>query len=143
MPRVIPGHGRRQTSSPTSPRTELPSASTTSMSSPSAGKPSATGLIGSVMAVVRKHAPTSVPPEMFTIGTRAPPTFSKSHMYGSGFTGSPVVEIAPRGEGRPRLAPGDECAHERGGAAEHRHALRLDQPPEAVVGPVGRALGED
>ena len=47
---------------------ESPSASTTSMSCPSAGKPSATGLIGSVITVVRKHAPTSVPPLMFTIG---------------------------------------------------------------------------
>ena len=62
------------------------------MSWPSAGKPSATGLIGSVMHVVRKHAPTSVPPEMFTIGARAPPTCSNSQRYGSGFHGSPVVQ---------------------------------------------------
>src|SRR5487761_835392 len=94
MPRVIPGHGRRQTSSPTSPRTALPAASTTSMSSPSAGKPTDTALTGSVTIVVRKHAPTSVPPEQLTIGTREPPTFSDSHRYGSGFHGSPVVQIA-------------------------------------------------
>jgi hypothetical protein len=34
-----------------------------------------------------------VPPEQFTIGTRPPPTCSKSHMYGSRFHGSPVVQI--------------------------------------------------
>src|SRR5438876_741842 len=68
----MPGHGLRQTSSPTSPRTGAPLWSTTSMSWPSAGKPTATGLIGSVITVVRKHAPTSVPPLMFTIGARDP-----------------------------------------------------------------------
>src|SRR4051794_38109006 len=93
-PRVMPGHGRRHTSSPTAPRTDAPSASTTSMSCPSAGKPSATGLIGSVMHVDRKQAPTSVPPLMFTIGTRDSPTVSNNHMYGSGFHGSPVVQNA-------------------------------------------------
>ncbi len=90
----MPGNGRRQTSSPTSPRTGRPSASTTSMSSPSAGKPSETGLIGSVIATERKQAPTSVPPDRFTIGTRPRPTRSCSHRYGSGFHGSPVVAIA-------------------------------------------------
>src|SRR5579863_8146904 len=94
MPRVIPGHGWRQTSSPTSPRIEVPPASTTSMSSPTAGKPTDTGLIGSVTIVVRKHAPTSVPPEQLTIGTLEPPTLLNSQRYGSGFHGSPVVQIA-------------------------------------------------
>src|SRR3954469_7851594 len=63
------------------------------MSWPSAGKPSATGLIGSVTHVVRKQAPTSVPPEQFTIGVVPPPTCSKSQLYGSLFHGSPVVHI--------------------------------------------------
>ena len=94
MPRVIPGQGRLQTSSPTSPRTGVPSGPYTSMSWPSAGKPSATGLIGSVTQVVRKQAPTSVPPEQFTIGVVPPPTLSKSQRYGSLFHGSPVVHIA-------------------------------------------------
>ena len=106
IPRVIPGHGRRQTSSPTwAVRTVSPIESTTSMSWPSAGKPSATGLIGSVSTVVRKQAPTSVPPLMFTIGTRAPPTRSKSHMYGSGFHGSPVVQNARSDERFARGSP--------------------------------------
>ena len=64
------------------------------MSWPSAGKPSATGLIGSRMQVARKQAPTSVPPLMFTIGTRDSPTVSNNHLYGSGFHGSPVVQNA-------------------------------------------------
>ena len=64
------------------------------MSCPSAGKPSATGFTGSATHVARKHAPTSVPPDSFTIGTRPPPTCSKSHRYGSRFHGSPVVQIA-------------------------------------------------
>ena len=38
----------------------------------------------------RKHAPTSVPPEMLMTGQRPPPTSLKNHMYGSGFHGSPV-----------------------------------------------------
>src|ERR671937_3328665 len=104
MPRVIAGHGRLQTSSPTSPRTDSPFSSNTSRSSPSAGNPSATGLIGSVMQVVRKHAPTSVPPEMFTIGARREPTFSKSHRYGSRFHGSPVVVIV-RNDDRSAVGP--------------------------------------
>src|SRR5205823_607082 len=48
---------------------------------------------GSVTQVARKHAPTSVPPDSFTIGTRPPPTCSKSQRYGSRFQGSPVVQI--------------------------------------------------
>src|SRR5438552_8215842 len=94
MPRVMPGHGLLQTSSPTSPRTGSPSGPKTSMSCPSAGKPSATGFTGSVTQVARKHAPTSVPPDSLTIGTWPPPTFSNSHRYGSRFHGSPVVQIA-------------------------------------------------
>ena len=38
----------------------------------------ATGFTGSVMQVERKQAPTSVPPEMFMIGARPPPTRSNS-----------------------------------------------------------------
>ena len=63
------------------------------MSCPSAGNPSATAFTGSVMQLERKHAPTSVPPEMFMIGARPPPTRSKSQRYGSRFHGSPVVVI--------------------------------------------------
>src|SRR5919108_657570 len=92
-PRVIPGNGLRQTSSPTSPRTGLPSASTTSIAMPSAGPPSEHGLIGIAGVGERKQAPTSVPPEQLMIGQRPPPTSSNSHRYGSGFQGSPVVTI--------------------------------------------------
>ena len=75
------------------------------MSSPSAGKPSETGLIGSVIATERKQAPTSVPPDRFTIGTRPRPTRSCSHRYGSGFHGSPVVAIACSEERSPSGSP--------------------------------------
>src|SRR5204862_8160800 len=107
-PRVIPGQGLRHTSSPTSPvpTSELPPSSTTSMAIPSAGPPSEQALIGSIGVGERKHAPTSVPPEQLMIGTREPPTFSKSQRYGSGFHGSPVVTITRREE---RSASGSPC----------------------------------
>ena len=87
----MPGNGFRQTSSPTSPRTERPSESTTSIAIPSAGPPSEHALIGVATVGERKQAPTSVPPEQLMIGQRPPPTTSCSHRYGSGFQGSPVV----------------------------------------------------
>src|SRR4051795_11988588 len=92
-PRVIPGNGLRQTSSPTSPvpTSERPSSPTTSIAIPRAGPPSEHSLIGATGEQERKHAPTSVPPEMLMIGTRERPTFSKSQRYGWGFHGSPVV----------------------------------------------------
>src|ERR671923_2938865 len=93
-PRVIPGNGLRQTSSPTSPRTDRPSESTTSIAIPSAGPPSEHSLIGIAGVGERKQAPTSVPPEQLMIGQRLPPTCSNSQRYGSGFHGSPVVQIA-------------------------------------------------
>ena len=49
-----------------------------SIAMPSAGPPSEHALIGSDGTGERKHAPTSVPPEKLMIGTREPPTFSKS-----------------------------------------------------------------
>ncbi len=42
-----------------------------------------------------------------------------------------------------RISVGDQRADQRRGAPEHRHALLLDQPPEPVGRPVGRAFGED
>src|SRR6266516_6798509 len=97
-PRVMPGNGLRQTSSPTSPRTGCPSASTTSIAIPSAGPPTEQALIGIATVAERKQAPTSVPPEQLMIGQRPPPTCSKSHWYGPGFHGSPVVTIVRRDE---------------------------------------------
>src|SRR6266511_3399566 len=99
----MPGNGRRQTSSPTSPRTERPSASTTSIAIPSAGPPSESSLIGIAGVGERKQAPTSVPPEQLMIGQRPPPTLSKSQRYGPGFQGSPVVTIM---RSEPRFACG-------------------------------------
>src|SRR3954471_11937648 len=90
MPRVIAGHGWRQTSSPPSPRTDLPSASSPSMSIPSDGPPSEQTLIGSTGNGLRKQAPTSVPPDRLMIGTAPPPATRWSQRYGSGFHGSPV-----------------------------------------------------
>src|SRR5437660_8610970 len=91
MPRVIPGHGFVQTSSPTSPAgSDLPSGPYTSIAIPSAGPPSVQGRSGVRGVGDKKHAPTSVPPEMLMIGQRAPPTTSKYHCHGSGFHGSPV-----------------------------------------------------
>src|SRR3954453_8109993 len=63
-PRVIPGKGLRQTSSPTSPVpiSEVPASSTTSIAIPSAGPPTEHALIGCAGVGEGKHAPTSVPP---------------------------------------------------------------------------------
>src|SRR6266516_873244 len=89
----MPGNGRRQTSSPTSPlsTSERPASSTTSIAMPSAGPPSEQVLIGVAGVGERKQAPTSVPPEQLMIGQRPPPTARCSQRYGSGFQGSPVV----------------------------------------------------
>src|SRR2546427_3593409 len=75
-PRVIPGNGLRQTSSPTRPvpPSDRPSSSTTSIAIPSAGPPSEHSLIGCTGVGERKQAPTSVPPEQLMIGQRPPPT---------------------------------------------------------------------
>src|SRR3954451_15570266 len=107
-PRVMPGNGLRQTSSPTSPAriSELPASSTTSIAIPSAGPPSEHALIGCTGVGERKHAPTSVPPEQLMIGPRDPPTFSNSQRYGSGFHGSPVVTNVRRDE---RSLVGSPC----------------------------------
>src|SRR4051812_549574 len=79
-PRVIPGNGARQTSSPTSPlpTSDVPSSATTSIAIPSAGPPTEHALIGPIGVGERKHAPTSVPPVQLITGTREPPTFSNS-----------------------------------------------------------------
>src|SRR5437763_13777328 len=86
----MPGHGFVQTSSPTSPRTDRPDSSNTSTAMPSAGPPSEHAEIGATTWGDKKHAPTSVPPEMFTTGQRRPPTTSKYQRHGASFHGSPV-----------------------------------------------------
>ncbi len=50
---------------------------------------------------------------------------------------------AERGQVGGRLSLRDQCPDERGRDAEHRHALRLDEAPEAVGGPVRSAFHED
>src|ERR671933_391411 len=102
----MPGNGFLHTSSPTSPRTEFPSASTTSIAIPSAGPPREHVLIGIAGVGERKHAPTSVPPEQLMIGQRPPPTCVCSQRYGSGFQGSPVVTITRSDD---RSARGSPC----------------------------------
>src|SRR3972149_4411472 len=95
-PRVMPGHGRLHTSSPTSPRTGFPSWSTNSIDCPRA----------------RTGARAGVP---------WPPR---------------RLPVARGGEVVPRVALRDERADERRRDPEHRHLLLLDEPPDAVVGPV-------
>ena len=92
-------------------------------------------MIGADGVGERKHAPTSVPPEQLMIGTREPPTFSKSQRYGSGFHGSPVVTNV-RSEERSCVGSpcGSSARDERRREAERGHALLLDRLPE----PVGR-----
>src|SRR5206468_617992 len=71
-------------------RTELPASSKTSTAMPSDGPPSEHGEIGCTTCGLKKHAPTSVPPEMLITGHRAWPTTSKYHCHGTSFHGSPV-----------------------------------------------------
>ena len=79
MPRVIDGHGLRQTSSPTSPAgTGLPSGPSTSIAMPSDGAPSVHSLSGITGIGERKQAPTSVPPDRLMIGQRPSPPTSNS-----------------------------------------------------------------
>src|SRR5947208_13101485 len=74
MPRVMPGHGFVHTSSPTSPGgSGFPSGPYTSIAMPSAGPPSVHGRSGVNGVGDRKHAPTSVPPEILMIGQRPSP----------------------------------------------------------------------
>ena len=108
-PRVIPGQGRLQTSSPTSPRTDRPRSSKTSTSSPSAGNPTEHALVGRIGVTERKHAPTSVPPEQFTIGIRPFP---------ADVLVEPVVRPAV-----PGLAGGDDRAQRR--EVRDRLAVRM------------------
>ena len=62
------------------------------MSWPRTAKPTETGFVGSIQVGDRKHAPTSVPPLMLTIGIRPlPQTCSSSQSYGPRFQVSPVV----------------------------------------------------
>src|SRR3954467_4975169 len=85
------GHGLVQTSSPTSPGAPvLPAGPHTSTAIPGDGPRSVAGFSDVIGSGARKHAPTSVPPEMLMIGHRPPPTSFMNHMYGSGFHGSPV-----------------------------------------------------
>src|ERR671915_977157 len=60
------------------------------MAMPREGVPTEQDLVGMTGAWPRKHAPTSVPPEMLMIGHRPRPTTSANQRYGSGFHGSPV-----------------------------------------------------
>ena len=79
MPRVMDGHGLRQTSSPTSPgATGSPSGPSTSIAMPSEGMPSVHSLSGITGIGDRKQAATSVPPDRLMIGQRRSPTTSNS-----------------------------------------------------------------
>ena len=144
-PRVMPGHGFVHTSSPTSPRTGWPSSSNTSTAMPSDGPPSEHGVIGCTTCGDRKHAPTSVPPEMLITGHRPPPTTSKYHRHGASFHGSPVdAEDAQRRQvvrAHRRVAVRHQRADQRRRHAEHVDAVALDERPQPVgVGEVGRAV---
>src|SRR5689334_5304146 len=89
-PLVILGQAFVATSSPRPFFKGLPSALKTSTAIPSAGPPTVQDLSGMIGRGERKHAPTSVPPDMLMIGHLFRPIFSKYHFQGSGFQGSPV-----------------------------------------------------
>ena len=61
-------------SSPTSPRSVAPSASTTSVATPNVGPQKDIGFTGSNTDPDKSDPPHSVPPEMLTIGTHSLPT---------------------------------------------------------------------
>ena len=141
-----PRPGRLQTSSPTSPRTGRPASSKTSMSSPSAGKPTEHRLRRLAASTPRgsRRRPRYRRSSSRSGLARAAQTCSFSQSYGPRFHGSPVVTTARSDErSAARLAVREQGAHEGRRNAEHRHAFVLDDPPDAVVRPVGRALHED
>src|SRR6476659_9912526 len=86
----MPGHGFVHTNSPTCSRTGRPRSSYTSTAIPNDGDPNVIGVRSWTGCGDKKHAPTSVPPEMLMTGQRPPPTTSKYHHHGSSFHGSPV-----------------------------------------------------
>ena len=113
-----------------------PSSSNTSTAMPSAGPPSEHGEIGSTTCGDRKHAPTSVPPEMLITGQRPPPTTSKYQRHGPSFHGSPV-DARTRSDDRSCASHGlvavrHQRADERRRDAEHVDAVALDERPEPV-----------
>src|SRR3954451_1843050 len=66
---------------------------------PSAGPPNEHGDNGCTTCGDRKHAPTSVPPEMLMTGHRPSPTTLKYQVQGASFHGSPV-EASTRNDDR-------------------------------------------
>ena len=81
---------------------------------------------------------------MLTIGQRPPPDSLEQPAVRVGVPRFARRDDRPqRREVGLRIPVRDQRADQRRGAAEHRHALLLDQPPEPVGRPVGRTLGED
>ena len=95
----------------------------------------------------RKHAPTSVPPEMLITGQRPPPTTSKYQRHGASFHGSPV-DARTRSDDRSCARTGvvavrHQRADQRRRHTEDRDAMALDERPQPVgTGVVGRAVVE-
>ena len=111
-----PGPRLRADELPTSPAKRLALVVEHVDRHPSAGPPSDIGLIGSTGCGDRKHAPTSVPPEMLITGQRFWPTTSKYQRHGSSFQGSPVEPRMRSLRDRAR-APALAVVHQRANRA--------------------------
>ena len=143
----MPGHGFVHTSSPTSPRTGWPASSNTSTAIPSDGPPNEHGDSGSTTCGERKHAPTSVPPEMLITGQRPSPTRLEVPAPRAF-----VPRLTGRGQDAQRrtvvgvdgvVAVRHQRADQRRRDAEHADAVPFDERPQPIgLGIVGRAVVE-
>src|SRR5258705_1178793 len=104
MPRSIAGHGPLRTRYPPPPNgTELPSASTTSASTPGNGNVALPGFVVVIPGSgVMRIMPVSVIHQVSTIGQRPPPMFSWYQSHASGLIGSPT-DPRRRSDDRSRL----------------------------------------
>ena len=88
--------------------------------------------------------PVSVCHHVSTIGQRSPPMYSWYHIHASGLIGSPTEPSRRRLREIVRLpassvAPAHEGADRGRRGVEDRHAVALDDLPEAVLAPASRA----
>ena len=145
-PRVIPGNGSLADElADLAAHSERPSGRTTSMSCRAPGTPSA-DCLDRLGRTRREEARADLRAArlLLTIGTRPPPTLSKSQRYGSGFHGSPVVQIARSEERSASGSPLGISARTSVGETPSIVTRSCSTvPPEPVGRPVRRAFCED
>ena len=102
----------------------MPASSNTAAAMPNVGPENAIALIGWNTVLATMDVPHLVPPDMFTIGIRPFPTWSKHHHQGPRFQARRSTRwhaSSHLGLVRPPVAVGHQRAHHRGSDAEHGH----------------------